>query len=134
MNKIMHPIKQVRYNEEYIILIKDINNNFKYYSDVILYLNLLGEPWRLPNPVEINYLLYDKKLHMNYFLPYLLDDNLCYYGDDYSYFNEQSIQPVPDNIDYCYIILVQLIYKPTLLRRILLWLKNTTVANIVRKS
>lgn len=63
-----------------------------------------------------------------------LDNYLCYYGDDYSYFNEQSIQPVPDNIDYCYIILVQLIYKPTLLRRILLWLKNTTVANIVKNS
>lgn len=130
----MHRINQVRYNDEYIILIKDINNNFKYYSDVILYLNLLDEPWRLPNPVELNYLLYNKNLQMNYFLPYLLDDNLCYYGDDYSYHNEQSIQPVPDNIDYCYIILVQLIYKPTTFKRILLWLKNTTVANIVRKS
>lgn len=130
----MHRIKQVRYNDEYIILIKHINNNFKYYSDVILYLNLLDEPWRLPNPVEINYLLYNKNLQMNYFLPYLLDDNLCYYGDDYSYHNEQSIQTVPDNIDYCYIILVQLIYKPTTFKRILLWLKNTTVANIVRKS
>jgi hypothetical protein len=130
----MHRIKQVRYNDEYVILIKHINNNFKYYSDVILYLNLLDEPWRLPNPVEINYLLYSKNLQMNYFLPYLLDDNLCYYGDDYSYYNEQSIQPVPDHIDYCYIILVQLIYKPTTFKRILLWLKNTTVANIVRKS
>ena len=56
----MHRIKQVRYNDEYVILIKHINNNFKYYSDVILYLNLLDEPWILPNPVEINYLLYNK--------------------------------------------------------------------------
>ena len=115
-------------NETILILLTDSKYvKAMHPQDALLYVSLLSNynlNWRLPTTNEWNAIYH--RFHKNPSLYLAIVKNI----------------DKPPSVKYDYdgkmkegtVIPVTTIYKPTTFKRILLWLKNTTVANIVRKS
>lgn len=122
----MQQITRIRYNDDYELLVNEItdyNNTFTCYEDVLLYVNMLDGDWRLPYPVELNFMMYHAKTdRYNSYCNYLLIDDTCFYGDDYSYYTFGGYQQVSKDIKGFMIIAISLQYKPTIMKRIKSWI------------
>ncbi len=122
----MQHITRIRYNDDYELLVNEItdyNHQFVCYEDVLLYVNILDGDWRLPYPVELNFIMYHEKTdRYNSYCNYLLSDDTCFHGDDYSYYTFGGYQPVSKDIKGFVIIAISLQYKPTIMKRIKSWI------------
>lgn len=115
-------------NETILILLTDSKYvKAMHPQDALLYVSLLSNynlNWRLPTTNEWHAIYH--RFHKKPSLQLAIVKNI----------------DKPPSVKYDYdgkmkegtVIPVSTIYKPTTFKRILTWLKNTTVANIVRKS
>lgn len=116
-------MRQIRLNDEYLLLrLPERYTKSMLVHDAQLYVSLLdidNIDWRLPTYYEAVTIGWPHSPMMWLCIindidgPVVLGDNNHHTG---------FVMPVYTK------------YHPTIIRRILLWLKNTTVANIVRKS
>ena len=113
-------------NETVLILLTDSKYvKAMHPQDALLYVSLLSNynfNWRLPTTEElhrISFRFHDKPSLLLTIVKNLDNPPRVYFDDE---INEGFVIPVTT------------IYKPTTFKRILTWLKNTTVANIVIKS
>jgi hypothetical protein len=129
----MQQITRIRYNDDYELLVKEItysNHKFSCYDDVLLYVNMLiclDGDWKLPNYTQCVNICAKITRYSSWANAILLDNyQYCHLGA------MSSIKYEHDIIFYT-ILAISLQYKPTIKRRFLTWLKNTTVANIVTR-
>jgi hypothetical protein len=91
---------------------------------------MLDGDWKLPNDKECMHILVTLPRYNSWTDRILMENNHYWdYWDKYA----KLLSENTNNIRYMTILAVSQQYKPTKLKRIKLWLKNTTVANIVTR-
>jgi len=109
-----------RYNDEYIMHLKELtysNHKFSCYEDVLLYVAMLDGDWRLPNYDEYMHIC-AKSTRYSFYDTILLGNNeLCYRH------SEVLLEDTTD-IKFTTILAISRQYKPTIMKKIKVWLKN----------
>lgn len=70
-----------------------------------------GYNWQIPDHHQLKFLLYNDNSMLNRYMDYWILDNTIYYGEDYSYYYNDSYQnKVVDNDSVAYVVPVSVEY------------------------